>query len=249
MPEAREQMVKPYGDTMNDGVVQLSFTLPLPLDDLAREAARTLAEKMGLAEAGVVYGRDLGQGFSFFVVYGRSTHTVDLSRLTVAKAEFAVMKKSEIDEFIRANFRRKLVFLGACIGTDAHTVGIDAIMNMKGYNGHKGLESYHEIKAVNLGAQVDSEELAAKAIQHEADAILVSQVVTQKNVHLSHLTRLADILEAEGIREKVVLVVGGPRITHELAKELGYDAGFGPNTYAEDVASFVVQEMKNRGMG
>lgn len=249
MPETGEKMVKPYGDTMNDGVVQLSFTLPLPLDDLAREAARALAEKMGLAEAGVVYSRDLGQGFSFFVLYGRSTHAVDLSRLTVIKAAFTVMKKSEIDEFIRANFRRRLVFLGACIETDAHTVGIDAIMNMKGYNGHKGLESYHEIKAVNLGAQIDSEELVAKALQHRADAILVSQVVTQKNVHLGNLTRLADILEAEGIRERVVLVVGGPRITHELAKELGYDAGFGPNTYAEDVASFVVQEMKNRGMG
>ena len=34
----------------------------------------------------------------------------------------------------------------------------------------------------------------------------------------------------------------------KLAKELGYDAGFGPNTYAEDVASFVVQEMKRREM-
>ena len=249
MPEIREQTVRPYGDTMNDGVVQLSFTLPLPLDDLAREAARVLAEKMGLAEAGVVYSRDLGRGFSFFIVYGRSTHAVDLSRLTVAKVDFAVMKKSEVDGFIQANLGRRLVFLGACIETDAHTVGIDAIMNMKGYNGHKGLESYHEIKAVNLGAQVDSEELAAKAIQHKADAILVSQVVTQKNVHLANLTRLADILEAEGIREKIVLVVGGPRITHELAKELGYDAGFGPNTYAEDVASFVVQEMKKRGMG
>ena len=57
--------------------------------------------------------------------------------------------------------------------------------------------------------------------------------------------RLA-MLEAEGVRDKLVLVVGGPRISHELAKELGYDAGFGPNTYAEDVASFVVQEMKRR---
>ena len=203
---------------------------------------------MGLAEAGVVYSRDLGQGFSFFIIYGRSTHAVDLSVLTVAKAEFSVMKKAEVDEFIGDNFRRRLVFIGACIETDAHTVGIDAIMNMKGYNGHKGLESYHGIKAVNLGAQVDSAELAAKAIQHKADAILVSQVVTQKNVHLSNLTRLADILEAEGIRGKIVLVVGGPRITHELAKELGYDAGFYPNAYAEDVASFVVQEMKKRGM-
>ena len=36
--------------------------------------------------------------------------------------------------------------------------------------------------------------------------------------------------------------------THELAKELGFDAGFGMNTYADDVASFVVQEMVKRGM-
>jgi beta-lysine 5,6-aminomutase beta subunit len=46
------------------------------------------------------------------------------------------------------------------------------------------------------------------------------------------------MLEAEGLRERVILVVGGPRISHELAKELGYDAGFGVGTYAENVASF-----------
>ncbi len=246
--QSKETIVKPYGDTLNDGIVQVSFTLPLSLDELAIEAARSLAEKMGIEEPGVAYSKDLGQGFSFFIIYGRSVHTVDTSKLTITKAEFVVMKKKEVNEFIKLTFNRKLTFIGACIETDAHTVGIDAIMNMKGYNGHKGLESYSEIHALNLGAQVNSEELAAKAIELQADAILVSQVVTQKNVHLSNLTRLADILEAEGLREKVILVVGGPRITHELAKELGYDAGFGTNTYAEDVSSFVVQEMVNRGM-
>ena len=44
----------------------------------------------------------------------------------------------------------------------------------------------------------------------------------------------------EGIRDRVILVVGGPRISHELAKELGYDAGFGTKSYAEDVASFAL---------
>jgi beta-lysine 5,6-aminomutase beta subunit len=56
------------------------------------------------------------------------------------------------------------------------------------------------------------------------------------------------MLEAEGLRDKIILVCGGPRISHELAKELGYDAGFGANTYADDVASFVAQEMVKRGM-
>ncbi len=43
---------------------------------------------------------------------------------------------------IREKLGRKIVVVGACTGFDAHTVGIDAIMNMKGYNHHFGLERY-----------------------------------------------------------------------------------------------------------
>jgi hypothetical protein len=57
-----------------------------------------------------------------------------------------------------------------------------------------------------------------------------------------------ELLEAEGLRDRFVVVCGGPRITHELAKELGFDAGFGAGTYGDDVASFVVTEMVKRGM-
>ena len=78
--------------------------------------------------------------------------------------------------------------------------------------------------------------------------IVVSQVVTQKNIHLDNLTKLSDLLEAEGLRDKVILVVGGPRISHELAKELGYDAGFGVKSYAEDVASFAIHEWTARNL-
>ena len=86
----------------------------------------------------------------------------------------------------------------------------------------------------------------AKAIEVKADAILVSQIVTQKDVHIKNLTELVELMEAEGIRDKVILCCGGPRISHELAQELGYDAGFGAHTYAEDVASFVLTEIVRR---
>ena len=241
-----ERWIKPYGDTLDDGRVQLSFTLPLPLDENTKEAARQLALQMGLEEPSVVHSEGMGDGFSFYVVYGQCRHRVDVSRIQVARPEFEVMDKDAVNARIAAVMGRRMVVVGACIETDAHTVGIDAIMNMKGYNGHKGLESYHEIRAINMGAQVDSEELVARAIEVGADVILVSQVVTQKNIHLDNLTRLADILEAEGLRQKVVLVVGGPRISHELAKELGYDAGFGPGCYAENVASFAIEEWARR---
>ena len=241
-----EQWIKPYGDTLDDGRVQLSFTLPVMLSDESKEAARRLAAAMGLDEPALTHAEDMGQGFSFYVLYGLCRHRVDLAAVQVAKPEFEVLDKTRIDALIDREMGRKMVVIGACIETDAHTVGIDAIMNMKGYNGHKGLESYHQIRAINLGAQVDSEDLVARAIEEQADVILVSQVVTQKNIHLDNLTRLADILEAEGLREKIILVVGGPRIGHELAKELGYDAGFGPKSYAEDVASFAIHEWITR---
>lgn len=241
-----ERWVKPYGDTMDDGRVQLSFTLPVPMDDNAKETARQLALQMGIDEPAVVHSESMGPAFSFFVLYGQCRHRVDMARIKVARPEFEVLSKEAINDKIAQLLKRKMVVVGACIETDAHTVGIDAIMNMKGFNGHKGLESYHEIRAINMGAQVDSEELVARAIDEKADVILVSQVVTQKNIHLDNLTRLSDILEAEGLRNQIILVVGGPRISHELAKELGYDAGFGPGCYAENVASFVIDEWARR---
>lgn len=240
--------VKPYGDTMNDGMVQLSFTLPVPDGDEAIEAARQIVKKMGLEEPSVVHHADLGIGYTYFVVYGKCTHTVDYSKIEVPKVDVDTMTKEEVEEYIKENIKRTVTIVGACTGTDAHTVGIDAIMNMKGYNHHFGLERYEGMEAINMGSQVLNEDLVAKAIEVNADAILVSQVVTQKNVHIPNLTQLVELLEAEGLRDKVVLVCGGPRLSHELAKELGYDAGFGPGSYAEDVASFVVTEMVKRNL-
>ena len=50
-------MIKPYGDTLNDGKVQLSFTLPVPWSEAADEAARQLVVKMGFADVQVAEGR------------------------------------------------------------------------------------------------------------------------------------------------------------------------------------------------
>lgn len=238
--------VKPYGDTLNDGMTQLSFTLPVPFGEEAKEAARQLASKMGLAEPSVVNMQDLGKGYTYFIVYGKCQHTVDYTSIVVPKVEGEVMSKEEVEEYIEKNIGRNVVIVGACTGTDAHTVGIDAIMNMKGYAGHFGLERYKGIEAHNLGSQVPNEELIAKAIELKADAILVSQIVTQKDIHIMNMTNLIELLEAEGLRDKLIVVGGGPRISHELAKELGYDAGFGAGSYAEDVASFVVTQMVER---
>ncbi len=238
--------MRPYGDTMNDGKVQLSFTLPMKADEVAMEAAKQYAMKMGIAEPSVVNMMDLGVGFSFFVVFGSCAHTIDATNIKVVKVESSVMGMHECDEYIKENIGRKIVIVGASTGTDAHTVGIDAIMNMKGYAGHYGLERYDMIEAINMGSSVPNEEFIKKAIELKADALIVSQTVTQKDVHIHNLTNLIELLEAEGLRDKLIVCCGGPRISYELAKELGYDAGFGSGTFADDVSSFIVQEMVAR---
>lgn len=238
--------VRPYGDTMNDGKVQVSFTLPLSDSEKGIEAARILAKKMGLDDIDVVCHKKLDKNFTFYVLYGSVMHTVDYTGIVVQTVDVDTMSMSEVDKYIKENIKRKIVVVGASTGTDAHTVGIDAIMNMKGYAGHYGLERYDMIEAYNLGSQVENEDFVKKAIELKADVLLVSQTVTQKNVHIKNLVNLVEILEAEGIRDKVVLACGGARITHELAKELGYDAGFGAGKFAEDVATFAVTEMVKR---
>ncbi len=240
--------VLPYGDTMNDGKMQLSFTLPVADSEEAIEAAKILAKKMGLNEPSVAHHQPLDKEFTFFVVYGSCTHSVDFTDIHVETVDVDTMDMEECDEYIRENIKRKIVIVGASTGTDAHTVGIDAIMNMKGYAGHYGLERYDMIEAYNLGSQVPNDEFIKKAIELKADVLLVSQTVTQKDVHIQNLTELTELMETEGLRDKVLLVAGGPRISHELAKELGYDAGFGIGKFADDVASFAVTELVARGL-
>ena len=238
--------IKPYGDTMNDGKVQVSFTLPVNDGEKAIFAALEIAKKMGLENPSVVYHVSLDKDFTYFVLYGSFKHSINYTEIKVESIDLEALTMEEINDYIKTQIKRKLVVIGATTGTDAHTVGIDAIMNMKGFAGHYGLERYEMIEAYNFGSQVTNEEFVKKAIDLKADVLLVSQTVTQKDIHVKNLTNLVDLLEAEEIRDKIVLVCGGPRISNELAKELGYDAGFGSNTFSENVATYFVKEVYNR---
>lgn len=240
-------IVRPYGDTTGDGMVQLSFTLPIPHDKVAEGAAVQLAAKMGLEPATVVHAKALGEGFTFFVLYGRVHHLVDTSQVVVAERDFPLLGAKEINASIRTGLRRKLTVVGACIGTDAHTVGIDAILNLKGIAGEKGLEYYREFKVVNLGAQVTVPELVERARAERADAVLVSQVVTQRDAHLHNTREMsAAFREAFPAPKRPLLVVGGPRFDELATSELGVDRIFGRGTTPREVASYLVDALRKR---
>jgi beta-lysine 5,6-aminomutase beta subunit len=238
------KIIRPYGDTTGDGMVQLSFTLPLPHDKRAEGAALQLANKMGMDPAMVVHAKAMGPDFTFFVVYGAVNHLVDPSKVDIVEREYPLLSAKEVNVAIKRSLRRPMVVVGACIGTDAHTVGIDAILNIKGFAGEKGLEYYSEVKVVNMGAQVLVPELVERTRAERADAVLVSQVVTQRDAHLHNTREMsAAFNEAYASGTRPLLVVGGPRFDETMTERLGVDRIFGKGTTPGEVASYLVHAL------
>jgi beta-lysine 5,6-aminomutase beta subunit len=238
--------IRPYGDTRDDGMIQFSFTLPIAYSQKAADVGKQYLEKLGFQEVGIAECKAIDPTYTFFVAYGRTRVGIDPDQVKGDYLDVEVMDYYAVNAFIKEHLGRKLGVVGAAIESDAHTVGIDAILNMKGFAGNYGLERYPEMDVLNMGSQIPCEVLLSTALERGADAILVSQIVTQKNIHAQNLTKLVELLEAERVRERFVLIVGGPRINNAFAKELGYDAGFGPRTTPVEVASFLASEVAKR---
>jgi beta-lysine 5,6-aminomutase beta subunit len=241
----RPRLVRAYGDTRGDGMVQVSFTLPVAAGALADAAAAEFARRMGIDPALVVHSKGVGPEHTFFVVYGRSSVVVDLDEVRVDEREFPLLTTKEVNLKVRSMLGRRLVVVGGTVGTDAHTVGLDAILNVKGFAGEKGLEHYRELRVVNLGAQVDADELAERARAEGADAVLVSQVVTQRDAHVHHVREVAEAFGSvwPDPAARPVLVVGGPRFEPAMAERLGVDRVFGKGTTPREVASYLVHRI------
>jgi beta-lysine 5,6-aminomutase beta subunit len=245
-PSAPKQLLRAYGDRRDDGVIQLSFTLPVPMSEKAKEAALLYCKKLGLEDVKVAATERAADGYSFFIVYARSPVVIDYNEIDTPELVIKKLGFADLNALIEEKIGRRVVVFGACTGTDTHTVGIDAILNMKGFAGDYGLERYPWFDAYNLGSQVPNAELIRRAMEKGADAILVSQVVTQRDVHKDNSRQFIEEAKKAGIFGKVALLLGGPRVDHKLASGLGFDAGFGPGTKPSDVANFVVHQVLQR---
>jgi beta-lysine 5,6-aminomutase beta subunit len=239
-------LVRPYGDDTDDGKVQLSFTLPVPSNVRGEAAARDLARQMGIPEPMVVHQKPMGPAFTFFIVYGPVDHAVDLDSLQVEERPYPILDHREVDRRVKQALGRRAVVVGASLGTDAHTVGLDAILSVKGWAGDKGLESYGAFRIVNLRSQVDPATLVERAVAEQADAVLVSQVVTQRDAHIHHIRAFAAEVEGRGLRDRFLMIAGGPRFDPATAKEFGYDRIFGKGTTPSEVASYLAWMLGER---
>jgi len=86
-------------------------------------------------------------------------------------------------------------------------------------------------------------ELVAKARAARADAVLVSQVVTQKDAHLRNTRELAAAFREAMGEKRPLLVVGGPRFDPAMTADLGVDKVFGRGTTPGEVASYLIHAL------
>lgn len=93
-------------------------------------------------------------------------------------------------------------------------------------------------KVVLLPPDLPPEEIIEQALAlPELDTILISRTLGYGVGEI--LGRLMDMADAAGLRERVRIALGGMAIRKELAAELGFDRGFGPDSTIEEAVAYV----------
>ncbi len=230
-------LIKPEVEWTADGVVTTSLFLPVD-ERTAEFAAIQCGEKMGLTDVVVVHKQMLHPSEGTLVeIKGKVKFDIDIDKLVIPE-KIEVLTEEEVKEKIS---KRKIHVVAGTVGNDEHSVGLRETLDIK----HGGIEKYG-VTYTFLGTSVDIEKVVNSAIETNADAILISTIITHDDIHMKNMKKLAELCEEKGIRDKVMLIVGGTQVTNEIAKESKMDAGFGRGTKGIDVVSFMVKHREEK---
>ena len=141
---------------------------------------------------------------------------------------------------IKTNQLPPTIVIGV-IGADCHAVGnkiISSVLGGLGFN------------VINLGVMVSQDEFIDAAIQHNAEAILVSSIYGHGEI------------DCNGMKERcihrgiddVILYVGGNLVigkksvdeVRQLFLTMGYDRVFSPSDDLNDVADFLLMDIEHK---
>jgi len=105
------------------------------------------------------------------------------------------------------------------IGTikgDLHDIGKNLVASLLEGNG---------FRVINLGMDVEPDAFVMAVKEHKVDLIAISALLTTT---MTGMKTVIDLLEREGLRDRVKVIVGGAPLTSEYAGEIGTD-GFSDN--------------------
>ena len=125
------------------------------------------------------------------------------------------------------------------VGEDEHSVGLREIIDIK----HGGIEKYG-VECHYLGTSVPLEKLVDAAMELNADAILMSTIISHDEIHYKNMKKTHELCIEKGIRDRIMIASGGTQVTPEIAVKHGVDAGFGRGTKGIHVATFLVKRRR-----
>lgn len=228
-------IIRPEVEWLADGVVVIDITLPTNVK-YAEAAGLEIAKKMNLLEAEVIHREILHISEATRIqVKGRIDFDIHLDQLKLAE-EPDLLSDQEIKDFL-AN--RPIKIVAGTVGEDEHSVGLREIIDIK----HGGIEKYG-IECIYLGTSVPITKLVDAAIESNADAILMSTIISHDEVHYKNMKKTHEYAIEKGVRNNILILAGGTQVTPEIARKQGVDQGFSRGTKGQHVASFIVKNIK-----
>ena len=238
--ELREKdLIKPEVEWAGDGFVVVTLFLPVA-ERVAEAAALEIGRAMNLQCPEVIHKQVMHPAEGTLIeLKGRLDVAIDPKTLVIPEPP-EVLTDEEIREFVA---KHNLSCVAATVGMDEHSVGMHEIHDIK----HGGLERWG-FTCEYLGTSVPVEKLLDAAIEHAAKVVLISTIITHGDMHRENMQKLSDLAVEKGVRDKILLIAGGTQVTDEQARGWGMDAGFGRKTKGIDVASCIVETLRERGM-
>ena len=84
--KGEKELIRAYGDRRDDGVVQLAFTLPVPMSEKAKEAALLYCQKMGFHDIKIAATERAADKYSLFIVYAHTKAVLDYAEIDTPNA-------------------------------------------------------------------------------------------------------------------------------------------------------------------
>ena len=127
------------------------------------------------------------------------------------KGAMEVVKPVLIDKYSAADSQMKGKVVSATVQTDIHDIGKNIVSSMLTAAG---------FEVTDMGVDVPIKSIIDKAEEIEARIISLSALLTTSMPFMKDLIKL---MEARGIRQKYVILVGGASVTPDWAKAIGAD--------------------------
>lgn len=232
-------LIKPEVEWLGDGVVTVDMFFPVG-KKVATEAAIKAGKNMNLTDVEMIHREVLHPSEGTRVqIKGRVNFEINVDELVLPE-ELETISEEELFEYVKDNPMKVVAGTG---GDDEHSVGIREVLDIK----HGGIEKYG-ISYTYLGTSVPIEKFVDAAIEMNANAILMSTIISHDDVHYKNMQKLHDYAVEKGVRDKLILIAGGTQVTPEIARKNKIDQGFGRGTTGQQIATFLVtthQEMRN----